>query len=164
MLCECRPFVAPACKKPHGTGPWGFGNDGLIHAAHIGVSGSSRSGGLRRRGRHIPRPAAGGRARSFCRSSSPRQDAVVLPGAPWDKPSPPVKKPTARGRGLCKRYFYQYMPPMSGAVGAAGAGGSGLSVTRLSVVSSTPATEAAFSRAERVTLVGSTMPAEIMSQ
>ncbi len=53
---------------------------------------------------------------------------------------------------------------MSGLGAGAGAGGSGLSATRDSVVSRTAATEAAFSRAERVTLVGSTMPAEIMSQ
>src|SRR5699024_7052816 len=58
---------------------------------------------------------------------------------------------------------YQYMPPMSGAAGA-GAGGSGLSATRDSVVSTMEATEAAFSRAERVTLAGSTIPAETMSQ
>ena len=41
--------------------------------------------------------------------------------------------------------------------------GSGLSATRDSVVSTMAATEAAFSRAERVTLAGSTMPAAIMS-
>lgn len=57
----------------------------------------------------------------------------------------------------------QYMPPMSPPAGAAGAGGSGRSATRLSVVSTISATEVAFSRAERVTLVGSTMPASIIS-
>ena len=55
------------------------------------------------------------------------------------------------------------MPPMSGAAGA-GAGGSGLSATRDSVVRTMELTEAAFSRAERVTLAGSMMPAETMSQ
>ena len=45
------------------------------------------------------------------------------------------------------------MPPMSMPPPAgAGAGGSGLSATRDSVVSTMAATEAAFSRAERVTL------------
>ena len=58
----------------------------------------------------------------------------------------------------------QYIPPMSGAGAATGAGGSGLSATRDSVVSRVPAMEAAFSRAERVTLVGSTIPDSIMSQ
>ena len=51
-----------------------------------------------------------------------------------------------------------------GAGAAGGAGGWGLSATRLSVVSRMADTEAAFSRAERVTLVGSTIPAAIMSQ
>ena len=56
----------------------------------------------------------------------------------------------------------QYMPPLSG---LAGFGGffSGISATRLSVVSTMEATEAAFSRALRQTLVGSTMPKSIMS-
>ena len=52
----------------------------------------------------------------------------------------------------------QYMPPpMSGAAGA-GAGGVGMSATRLSVVSTMAATEAAFCSALLVTLVGSMMP------
>lgn len=52
----------------------------------------------------------------------------------------------------------QYMPPpMSGAAGAA-AGGVGMSATRLSVVSTMAATEAAFCNALLVTLVGSMMP------
>ena len=55
------------------------------------------------------------------------------------------------------------MPPMSGAAGA-GVGGWGLSATRDSVVSTMPDTLAAFSRALRVTLAGSTIPLAIMSQ
>ncbi len=57
---------------------------------------------------------------------------------------------------------YQYMPPMSG---AAGIGGffSGMSATRLSVVRTIEATDAAFSSALRQTLVGSTMPSLIIS-
>ena len=49
-------------------------------------------------------------------------------------------------------------------MGGAGGAGSFLSATRLSVVSTMAAMEAAFCSAERVTLVGSTMPAEIISQ
>jgi len=47
--------------------------------------------------------------------------------------------------------------------GVVAGGGSGRSATRLSVVSTISATDAAFSRAERVTLVGSTIPAAIIS-
>ena len=55
----------------------------FLHAAHVGSSGGSGCGGLRRRGRHIPRPAASGRSRSFCRSSSPVQNpAGVSDGFP----------------------------------------------------------------------------------
>ena len=50
------------------------------------------------------------------------------------------------------------------AAAAASAAGSGLSTTRDSVVRTQEAMEAAFSREERVTLVGSTMPQAIMSQ
>ena len=50
------------------------------------------------------------------------------------------------------------MPPMPGSpIAGAGAGGSFLSDTKDSVVRTILATEAAFSRAERVTLVGSTI-------
>ena len=55
------------------------------------------------------------------------------------------------------------MPPTSGVAGG-GAGGSGLSATRDSVVRTMEATLAAFSRALRVTLAGSTIPEEIISQ
>ena len=61
----------------------------------------------------------------------------------------------------------QYIPPACAAAAAAAAfaaaASSFLSATRLSVVSTIAATEAAFSSAERVTLVGSTMPASIIS-
>ncbi len=62
--------------------------------------------------------------------------------------------------------FYQYIPPIPPPMPPpAGAStlGSGLSATTDSVVRMTDAMEAAFCRAERVTLVGSTMPADIMS-
>ena len=62
--------------------------------------------------------------------------------------------------------FYQYIPPIPPPMPPpAGAStlGSGLSATTDSVVKMTDAMEAAFCRAERVTLVGSTMPADIMS-
>ena len=73
------------------------------------------------------------------------------------------KAGTFHGASFFIRYFRnQYMPPMSGAAGA-GAAGSFLSATRLSVVRTIEATEAAFCRAERFTLVGSTMPLAIIS-
>ena len=75
-------------------------------------------------------------------------------GDPFYKPSPPV--------GDVCFVFSQYIP-MSGLGAAAGAGGSGLSATRASVVSRTLAMEAAFSKAVRVTLVGSTMPSFTIS-
>ena len=57
----------------------------------------------------------------------------------------------------------QYMPPpMPPPAGAAGSG-AGISVTTLSVVSRVAATEAAFCKALRVTLVGSMMPLSIIS-
>ena len=49
------------------------------------------------------------------------------------------------------------------AAALAAAASSFLSATRLSVVRTIAATEAAFSRAERVTFVGSTIPASIIS-
>ena len=55
-------------------------------------------------------------------------------------------------------------PPWAAAAMAASALGSGLSATRDSVVRTQEAMDAAFSRAVRVTLVGSTMPDGIMSQ
>ena len=58
---------------------------------------------------------------------------------------------------------YQYMPPMPGLPAGAAGSGAGMSVTRDSVVRTMAATEAAFWRAERVTLVGSAMPRSIMS-
>ena len=61
-------------------------------------------------------------------------------------------------------WAYQYIPPWAAAAAAAAsAAGSGLSTTRLSVVSTQAATEAALIRLERVTLVGSTIPASIIS-
>ena len=64
------------------------------------------------------------------------------------------------------RTVNQYIPPACAAAAAAAfaaAASSFLSATRLSVVRTIAATDAAFSRAERVTLVGSTMPASIIS-
>ena len=53
--------------------------------------------------------------------------------------------------------------PIDGSIaGAAGAAGSGLSATTASVVNNNAATEAAFCNAERVTFVGSTIPASSM--
>ncbi len=57
------------------------------------------------------------------------------------------------------------MPPIPGSIGIAGAAAAGsfLSATKDSVVNTMAAMEAAFCSAERVTFVGSTIPAEIMS-
>jgi len=54
------------------------------------------------------------------------------------------------------------MPPMPGPAGAADLG-SGISVMMASVVSIMEATEAAFRRADLVTLAGSTTPKATMS-
>ena len=54
-----------------------------------------------------------------------------------------------------------YIIPPSGIAGAAGAG-SGMSTIPHSVVKNIPATDAAFSRATRLTLVGSMTPASNM--
>ena len=65
---------------------------------------------------------------------------------------------------ICTLGTNQYIPCWAAAAMAAtSASGLGLSATRDSVVSTLAAMEAAFSREERVTLVGSTMPAAIMS-
>src|SRR5699024_570807 len=53
----------------------------------------------------------------------------------------------------------QPMPPISSPPGIAAPAGSGLSATTASVVRKSAAMEAAFCRAERVTLTGSLMPA-----
>ena len=57
-------------------------------------------------------------------------------------------------------YLYYYImpgiPPPIAAAAAAGSGFSGISATRLSVVNTMAAIDAAFWRAERVTLAGST--------
>ena len=50
------------------------------------------------------------------------------------------------------------VPLAAAAIAAASASGLGLSATRLSVVRTQAAMDAAFSREERVTLVGSTIP------
>lgn len=59
---------------------------------------------------------------------------------------------------------YQYIPSIPPAPGIAGVGGSGISATNASVVSKVPATLAAFWSALLVTLVGSRIPACIISQ
>ena len=71
-------------------------------------------------------------------------------------------------KSAVKMIPYQYMPPCEAiaaacAAAAASAAGSGLSVTSDSVVSTIAATDDAFSSAERVTFVGSRIPALNMS-
>jgi len=60
-------------------------------------------------------------------------------------------------------YFFSIVDEGDLLAAAEAAGSSGSSATRLSVVRTMDATLAAFSNAERVTLVGSTIPALIMS-
>ena len=62
---------------------------------------------------------------------------------------------------LSRHYIIPGMPPIAGAAVAAPSG-AGLSATRVSVVRTIAAMLAAFCRAERVTLAGSTIPASIM--
>ena len=62
---------------------------------------------------------------------------------------------------LCDSYRSYIMPPIPPPAGIAGAG-SGISTIAHSVVRNIPATEAAFSRATRDTLVGSMTPASNM--
>ena len=73
-----------------------------------------------------------------------------------------------RPGSLCSVGADQYMPPMppalAAAAAAASAAGSGLSATMDSVVRTQAPMDAAFSSAVRVTFVGSTIPAGIMSQ
>ena len=85
----------------------------------------------------------------------------------WRKASVSASAYADRCFVLNERYLrisrYQYIPPIPPA-GIAGAGFSSLmSATRLSVVSTIEATEAAFWSALLVTFVGSTMPAGIIS-
>ena len=87
-----------------------------------------------------------------------RRERTLLPDAEDRKRARPVGR--ARWGLDCSNWAsaHQYMPPpISGAAGAA-AGGVGMSATRLSVVSTMAATEAAFCRALLVTLVGSMIP------
>ena len=108
-------------------------------------------------------PAA--KALSLRCSSSPHH-SLRFGGDPNAAPptSPSGKKAAALTDCGFSSYFSadQYMPSMP--AGAAGAGGSGLSATRDSVVSTIAETEAAFSRAERVTFAGSMMPHSTMLQ
>ena len=98
-------------------------------------------------------------------SSSPHQ-CCCIGGDPSvgcaDKPEP-QKTAALSGLRFALLSADQYMPSMPPA-GATGAGGSGLSATRDSVVRTMAETEAAFSRAERVTFAGSIMPHSTMLQ
>ena len=74
-LVSASPTSPRPYEKAHGRAVGIAYAFGLVQATHVRSSRSSRCGGLRRRGRHIPRPAASGRARSFCRSFSPNKAA-----------------------------------------------------------------------------------------
>ena len=72
-------------KSPTAQGRGALNAYCLVHAAHVGVGGSGGSGGLRRRGFHIPRFALAGKARSFHRSSSPHRTRFA--GLRWSPQS-----------------------------------------------------------------------------
>src|SRR5699024_3938589 len=65
----------------------------------------------------------------------------------------------SQGRGQ----YIQRMQPIPPVGSSAGASGSGIVATAASVVNSKADTDAAFCKAERVTFVGSIIPASIMS-
>lgn len=101
---------------------------------------------------HMKKPRRSRNLRGFCHKARPL----------W-LPCRIVASLAAKGR----RHYMPMppmppMPPMSG-MPAAGASSFGASATMASVVSSRDATEAAFCRAVRVTLVGSRIPISIMS-
>lgn len=62
-------------------------------------------------------------------------------------------------RSLRELFSFYIMPPIPGAAAGAAGAGSGLSTNTHSVVRNRPAIEAAFSKATRSTLAGSTIPA-----
>ena len=53
------------------------------------------------------------------------------------------------------------MPPMPAGIAGAAGFSSGISTTAASVVNNIEPTDAAFNKAERVTLAGSTIPAKV---
>ena len=77
----------------------------LVHTAHIRGSRSSRSGGLRRRGRRISHPVRkrAGLAHFVAPPLPSKAVSLSFAGVPRvgfaDKPQP-IKKPAAQGRGL----------------------------------------------------------------
>ena len=100
--------------------------------------------------RHAKRAAA---AKEFASQEEGRNHATAKKQKRWT---------TLRPSTLCIMYCAKnYIIPPSGIAGAAGAG-SGMSTIPHSVVKNIPATDAAFSRATRLTLVGSMTPASNM--
>ena len=129
----------------------------LIHTAHVRRGG--RGGG---RLRLVGLPVGHVRRGPLEYEMLARNKSALRRGFPAENARTPHQR--RRGRQTTSGPSAdQYIPPMSGAAGA-GAGGSGLSATRDSVVSTIELTEAAFSRALRVTLAGSMMPEDTMSQ
>ena len=82
-----------------------------------------------------------------------------------DACAPPTSRvSTRKAPGEARLDVFALSTCRPSAAGGARERGSGLSATRDSVVSTMAETLAAFSRAQRVTLAGSMMPAETMSQ
>src|SRR4051812_14962904 len=93
----------------------------------------------------------------------PARCGTAPAGDGLERPRPGPRPALARG-GEDGVLHQKSMPPMPPSPpGMAGADFSGLSATTASVVRNRPAMDAAFCRAERVTLVGSGMPALSMS-
>ncbi len=102
-----------------------------------------------------------------------RISILPCPGLISADPGNQSYKKKMHGRNLFRAFSFYFMreyvfcyqnpiPPPCGIIGAAGVS-SLISATRLSVVSTIEATEAAFWSAERVTFVGSTIPEGIIS-
>lgn len=92
-----------------------------------------------------------------------KSDRSPVPTVPHDKKGSRLRKAASDVVRLWDQYMPPIPPPMPPPAGAAGVS-SGMLTTSASVVRTVAATDAAFWRAERATLVGSTMPFSTMSQ
>src|SRR5690606_27653838 len=163
------PWNQPGSTRPRPAGPAGaadFRNDRPRQVA-AGNPAAFGPGPSRYRG-DPERSRTGCRVRQFARPVGQAGAAVRMPRGhlvtPCGKP-PERKKGAPRGAPSCRSrkeqtaYIMPSMPPMPpGMPPAAAPFGSGLSATMASVVISRPATEAASSRAVRVTFAGSMTP------
>jgi hypothetical protein len=142
-----------------------------------------RARGRRARAATDMRVSGNGRGRNRLCGDAPRQATQVctfradipvgapaacgtraLAGRTRKRPGSRLPGPFASSRKVARPYMpMSPMPPMSGMPPCLCSSSFGDSATITSVVSSSPATEAAFCSARRVTLVGSRMPISSMS-